>query len=259
MELKMNVDYQKLAKTLCGASVPKPLSGTLSGHAAGEPFDKHVYEEIKKQLPNNTFRQYEYLNKLFTENPNAIDYQARSNLFNSHAISFLLSRGKDATIKWNNHNLFDEKQNDTADILVVKDGFFEIIDIKTKNISKSAQPPNIISAFKLAQFCNKILDHSEFEKFTINYFEIDWKLEDNALVCEDTHFACIFKSNPDELYINWAAAMQIQFHVSTLGQNYNGTIKDWAKSYLKHFTMRAEERSAYMINEFVTPFKKHIE
>jgi hypothetical protein len=33
-----------------GTSVPKPLSGTLSGHAAGEPFDKHVYTEIKKQF-----------------------------------------------------------------------------------------------------------------------------------------------------------------------------------------------------------------
>jgi len=53
--------------------------------------------------------------------------------------------------------LFDEKQNDTADILVVKDDFYEIIDIKTRNISKSAQPPNIISAFKLAQVCAKML------------------------------------------------------------------------------------------------------
>ena len=47
----MNVNYTKLAKNLKGTSVPKPLSGTLSGHAAGEPFDKHAYAEIKKQFP----------------------------------------------------------------------------------------------------------------------------------------------------------------------------------------------------------------
>ena len=63
----MNVDYSKLAKSIKGTSVPKPLSGTLSGHSAGEPFDKHVYSEIKKQLPNNTFRQYEYLNDLYNK------------------------------------------------------------------------------------------------------------------------------------------------------------------------------------------------
>ena len=38
----MIVNYLKLVKKIKGASVPKPLSGTLSGHAAGEPFDKHV-------------------------------------------------------------------------------------------------------------------------------------------------------------------------------------------------------------------------
>ena len=55
----MNVNYDKLITSIKGTSVLKPLSGTLSGHAAGEPFDKHVYSEIKKQFPKNTFRQYD--------------------------------------------------------------------------------------------------------------------------------------------------------------------------------------------------------
>lgn len=61
----MIVNYTELIKNVKGTSVQKPLSGTLSGHAAGEPFDKHVYNEIKKQFPKHTFRQYEYLNDLF--------------------------------------------------------------------------------------------------------------------------------------------------------------------------------------------------
>ena len=47
----MFVNYDNLKGKIIGTSVPKPLSGTLSGHAAGEPFDKHVYAEIKKQFP----------------------------------------------------------------------------------------------------------------------------------------------------------------------------------------------------------------
>jgi type II restriction enzyme len=254
----VNVNYSALAKKIKGTSVSKPLSGTLSGHAAGEPFDKHVYSEIKKQLPKNTFRQYEYLNDLYSKNPNLIGFEARQSLFNSPTVLFLLSRGKNATDKWSIENPFDEKQNDTADILVVKEDFYEIIDIKTRNVSKSAQAPNIISAFKLAQVCAKMLDNEEFDNFTINYFEIDWLLENDKLVCKDTHFACLFKANPENLYINWAAAMQIQFHVSDLDQSFDTTRKNWAKSYLKHFVTQAKKRADDMIKKFVKPFEKYI-
>ncbi|WP_250632512.1 HincII family type II restriction endonuclease [Rhodoflexus caldus] len=254
----MKVRYTELAEKLRGISIPKPLSGNIAGHAAGEPFDKHVYHMIKEQLPANTFRQYEYLNDLFRKNPATIGYEARQALFDSPTVMFLLSRGKNATDKWSVENPFDEKQNDTADILVVKDGFYEIIDVKTRNISKSAQPPNIISAFKLAQFCGKMIDNQEFDNFTINYIEIDWELENEQLVCRDVHFACLFKTLPDTLYINWAAAMQIQFHVSDLEQNFEGSMEEWARAYLKHFVNQANKRAADMIERFVKPFEKYL-
>jgi len=46
----MKVNYSNLIKKTKDCSVQKSLSGTLSGHAAGEPFDKHVYNEIKKKF-----------------------------------------------------------------------------------------------------------------------------------------------------------------------------------------------------------------
>lgn len=254
----MKVDYIKLTKDIKGTSIPKPISGTLSGHAAGEPFDEHVYNEIKKQLPKNTFRQYEYLNDLYSKNPKTISLNDRQALFNSPSILFLLSRGKEATKKWSLENPFEEKQNDTADILVVKDDFYEIIDIKTKNLSKTAQAPNIISAFKLAQLCAIMIDNEEYDKLSINYFEVGWVLEANELVCKEACFANLFKSNPENLYINWAAAMQVQFHVCDLDQKYEGTIKEWAISYLRHFVNKVYERSKYMIEKYAKPFEKYI-
>ena len=254
----MNVNYTELVEKIKGTSVPKPLSGTLSGHAAGEPFDKHVYKEIKKKFPKNTFRQYEYLNDLFSKNAEIIGLKARQELFNSPSVLFLLSRGKDATKNWSLENPFDEKQNDTADIIVVKDGFFEVIDIKTRNLSKTAQAPNIISAFKLAQLCGIMLDNNEFDDLAINYFEVDWILEKNQLVCKDAHFVNLFKSIPENLYINWAAAMQIQFHVCNLDQEFIGTIEEWAKKYLKHFVAQVYRRSQYMIEKYAKPFEKYI-
>ncbi|GHV49508.1 type-2 restriction enzyme HindII [Bacteroidia bacterium] len=254
----MIVDYINLIKKVKGTTVPKPLSGTLSGHAAGEPFDKHVYAETKKQFPENTFRQYEYLNDLYSKNPAIIGFDARQELFNSPTVLFLLSRGKNATDKWSIENPFEEKQNDTADILVVQKKFYELIDIKTRNISKSAQPPNIISAYKLAQLCAKMIDNKEFDNFTINYFEIDWLLENDKLVCKDAHFGCLFNANPADLYINWAAAMQIQFHVCDLDQSFKGIREQWAKEYLKHFVSQAKKRADDMIKKFVKPFEKYV-
>jgi hypothetical protein len=255
----MLVDYQILIKQIVGSTVPKPLSGTLSGHAAGEPFDKHALELIKKQFPKNTFRQFEYLNDLFSKNPETIGFEARKALFDSPTVLFLLSRGKNATDKWSLETPFDEKQNDTADILVVKDNFYELIDIKTRNLSKIAQAPNIISAYKLAQLCSKMIDNNEFDNFILNYFEIDWLLEKEKLVCKNAHFANLFKANPSELYINWAAAMQIQFHVSDIDQSFDGSIETWARSYLKHFVWQAKKRAEDMIEKFVKPFEKYIQ
>ena len=59
------MDFNFLETQLLNDYVPVPLSGTLSGHAAGEPFDKHVYEKLKNKFPNVVYRQFEYLNKLF--------------------------------------------------------------------------------------------------------------------------------------------------------------------------------------------------
>ncbi len=252
------VDYQDLKRKIIGSKVSKPLSGTLSGHAAGEPFDKHVYAELKKEFPKQTFRQYEYLNDLYSKNPKVITFEERLNLFNSPTVMFLLSRGKQATSKWDLYNTFEEKQNDTADILVVKKDFYEIIDIKTRNISKKSQPPNIISAYKLAQTCAKMLDNQEYDTFSIHYFGIDWKLEGKFLTCVDAHSVNLFKSNPTELYINWAAAMQIQFQVENLEQNFKGNQEEWAKQYLNHFITQAKRRAENMIEKFVKPFEKYV-
>ena len=103
-----------------------------------------------------------------------------------------------------------------------------------------------------------MLDNKEFDNFTINYFEIDWLLENDKLICKDAFFGCLFNANPTDLYINWAAAMQIQFHVCDLDQTFKGKRKQWAKEYLKHFVTQAKKRADDMITKFVKPFEKYI-
>lgn len=94
----MILNYNKLKNSLLGISILRPVSGTLSGHAAGEPFDKLVYEHIKAMFPNNTYRQFEYLNDLYSKNPSVITHDDRQNLFNSPTALFLLSRAHSISI-----------------------------------------------------------------------------------------------------------------------------------------------------------------
>ena len=249
---------ERLNDYLIGYKISKPASGTLSGHAAGEPFEKAIYQSLKETNPKQVFKQFEYLNDLYLKNPTVIGHEARSALFNSPTLLFLLSRGVKATDEWSETNLFEEKQNDTADILQTDGKFYELIDVKTRNTNKKAQAPNIISAYKLAQVCAKMLDNQEFDIFILNYLEVDWRLEGNFLVCHGLHYAELFKANPQELYINWAAAMQIQFHVCDLDQTFTQSRKEWAKQYLQHFVVQAKRRANDMIEKFVKPFEKYI-
>lgn len=229
----MNVNIKFLENDLVGTNVPKPISGTLSGHAAGEPFDKHVYRFIKERCAGETFRQYEFLNKIYFDNPRAASVQDRWNLIRTPALAFLLNRGRDATEKWSASHIFVEKQNDTADILVIHDNFFNLIDVKTFNVARNGQPPNIISAYKVAKMCALMLETGDFTSHDITYVGIGWEIEGENLECTSASIKELFKTDPANLYINWAAAMQIQFHVQTLDQLYHGSTEQWCLNYLR--------------------------
>ena len=119
-------------------------------------------------------------------------------------------------------------------------------------------PPNIISAYKLAKMCALMIDNEEYNNINIDYVEVDWVEEKDYLKCTDAHHGDLFKANPSTLYINWAAAMQVQFHVCDLDQNWKGTREEWAREYLKVFVTSAKARCQKMMNMYVTPFLKYI-
>lgn len=236
----------------------KSSNGTLSGHAAGEPFEKLVYHLLKKKYPKDIFKQYEYLNDMYLKNPTHITVEQKYALFDSPTALFLLSRGDSATRRWSPSNIFEEKQNDTADILYVNGKFYDLIDVKTRNIGKQAMAPNIISAYKLAKMCANMIDNDEFESINIDYVEVDWIEDGENLKCVNAHHGDLFKANPETLYINWAAGLQVQFHVCDLDQSWHGTKEEWVHHYLKVFVDSAEHRCRYMREQYITPFMKYI-
>lgn len=255
-------DYDLLIKGLIGKTVERPNktdNGTLSGHAAGEPFEKLIYHILKDKFPHKIFKQYEFLNDIYMRHPQYITVEDRASLFDSPVALFLLNRGDKATREWSPENVFEERQNDTADILWCFDNYFDIIDVKTRNMSKAAMPPNIISAYKLAKACAIMIDNNDFSSVGIHYIEVEWKEENGVLRCNDAHWKNLFMAVPENLYINWAAAMQIQFHVSELDQKFNQGIEKWSREFLRCFVSSAEKRCQKMYDTYVKPFKKYVE
>lgn len=255
----MVIDLSRICQQMVGQTVHRPPSGTLSGHAAGEPFDKLVYQLIKAQLPKRTYRQYEYLNQLYGAHPDKLSYQERLTLIHSPVLQRLLSRGSQPTAGWTIEQPFEEKQNDTADIIVTAPGYYQIIDVKTVNEAKKAQPPNIISAPKLAEMCKLMLEHNDFDSHDIYYLEVRWTLEGDQLRCTASCAKNLFKTDPVKLYINWAAAMQVQFHVRELDQAYAGSKQDWCRAFLRMFTAAADRRIITMRRKYVDAYTPLLE
>lgn len=76
--------------------------------------------------------------------------------------------------------------------------------------------------------------------------------------CENAYWKDLFKCDPKHLYINWAAALQIQFHVSELDQSFCGTQREWAQEYLRIFVDGAKRRCNKMMEDYVLPFSKYL-
>lgn len=256
------IDYKQLLDDLNGTRVERPNkegSGTLSGHAAGEPFEKMVYQMLKSRYGGYVYKQYEYLNELYLKHSKVVSVQDRYDLVQSLTASYLLNRGYKPTENWSPEKMFEEKQNDTADILFHTKGYYELIDVKTHNHAKRSQPPNIISAYKLAMMCKYMIDNKEFDTIGLKYIGIEWKECGNQLVCESACAADLFKAAPDTLYINWAAALQIQQHVVDFDKSWTRGVEEWTVAYLKMFVASAKKRCEAMVSNYIKPFLPYVQ
>ena len=169
-------DLSEVLADLKGASVKRP-NGILAGHAAGLPFERVVHDRLEQAFPRRTFRHFELLNKILESHPECREANSRLELLGPPSLQYLLKRGKSAMTGWTTSNRFIEKQNDTAETVILPTSKIEIcptpsvptvlVDVKTQDEQKKAQPPNIISAEKVANACRLSLESENFLPFDI--------------------------------------------------------------------------------------------
>lgn len=244
-------DLEHALSSLVGQSVPRP-SGTLAGHAAGLPFERLVNTILRNEMPGQTFRHFELLNEIYRSNPTKTSLDQRYSLLGPPSLQYLLRRGKTATENWSVSEPFEEKQNDTAEIVLLPTKKLAIevdhvrrvclIDVKTQDAEKKAQAPNIISAEKLANTCKLVLESEKFLPFEIIYIGVKWRASKSELECSEVRLISLTEINPANLYINWAAALQIQFHPFDVVTDYEEDGLSWARDYLRNFCSQLEKR-----------------
>jgi type II restriction enzyme len=230
---------------LVGQSVTKP-GGTLAGHAAGLPFEKLVHERLVSTFSSRAMRHFEFLNQVLNRHERDTVTE-RINAFGPKSLQGLLCRGKQQMADWTSSSQFEEKQNDTAESIICSDQIFDskkshllLLDVKTYNSAKQGQPPNIISAGKLSEALASALEEGGV-RFDVVYVGVSWTVEGQTLLGNEISVVSLFKMDP-KLYVNWAAAEQIQFHPHLAKQDFIGTREEWAKQFLEHFVSSLEKR-----------------
>jgi Restriction endonuclease HincII len=235
-------------KQLIGKSVAKPAGATLAGHASGLPFEDLIHNCLSDAFPKRVLRQYEALNKNLLDNPGVTDIDERISLLGPESLQYLLRRGRAQMKNWSPDNLFVVKQDDTAETIIFADkdcdfskGPVLLIDVKTQDIEKKAQAPNIMSADKLAHAAVLALKNGNYVPFEIIYTGVKWRKSGEKLICEDVKAISMMKITPP-LYINWVAAQQIQFHPFDVDQSYRGSSEEWCVDYISNFCKSLSEK-----------------
>ena len=233
---------------LNGKSVPKPAGNTLAGHASGLPFEDLIHNCLASAFPKRVLRQYEAINRNFLDNLQATTLEERMNLLGPPALQYLLKRGKTAIKDWSPTNQFEVKQDDTAETIIFpnakchfSDEKVILLDVKTQDVDKKAQAPNIMSADKLAHAAVLAITAKKPVPFEIIYAGVKWRKVGDKLICEEVKAISMMKIKPP-LYINWVAAQQIQFHPFAIDQNFNGTPEKWCVDYIANFCKSLSER-----------------
>lgn len=243
-----------IGEQIVGRDVPRP-SGQLSGHAGGLPFEEIVHDMLVERLGDRAWRHFEALNEALISSKERLAWRSPPSdfVFGPPDVHFLAKRGESAVRQWALDALFEEKQNDTAESIIFSDEddqFFSplvsFVDVKTQTLRTKAQPPNIISARKIADVSQIVISEGLAVHFEILYLGVKFAELDRGnqpvLVAKDARAISLMKIQPSELYINWAAATQIQFHPSTVDQSYSDSPSAWMREFLDIYCRSLERR-----------------
>lgn len=237
----------------------KPNQET-SGHRIATPLEEEVYDALSKTYPGLAFKQHEAVNEYLSQTVTR-DKVSDDFIFGNEAIDYLVNPGKKALSNWP-EKIVPGRQSDTADIVLFSDSaLFDgssvfLIDVKSHDFGKNSQPPNIMSARKLAKVAEICLSKNIDPNFSLYYIDLGYRKKDAGVLVEDVRMVDMMKIPPLDyngkgkpLYINWSAAIQVQFMPSEVSQDFELSQKDWLAIFMKNYTSQKRDRIYKEVHE----------
>ena len=231
-----------------------------SGHTVATPLEEEVYDALSKAYPGLTFKQHEAVNKCLSQAATR-DKVSDDFIFGNEAIDYLVNPGNKALSHWP-EKIVPGRQSDTADIVLFSDSaLFDgssvfLIDVKSHDFGKNSQPPNIMSARKLAKLAEICLSRNIDPNFSMYYVDLGYRKKEAGVVVEDVCMVDMMKIPPLDydgkgkpMYINWAAALQVQFRPSEVSQDFELSQKEWLAVFMKNYTSQKRDRIYKEVHE----------
>jgi type II restriction enzyme len=160
----------------------------------------------------------------------------------------LVKRGVAAMKAWTPATPFEVKQDDTAESIIFPTADCDLnsdrvilLDVKTQDVDKKAQAPNIMSADKIARAAVLAITAKKPVPFEIVYAGVKWQRDGEKMKCVEAIAISMMKITPP-LYINWVAAQQIQFHPFEVDQSFKKSHEEWCVAYVENFCKSLGER-----------------
>lgn len=236
------------------------LNQETSGHRIATPLEEEVYDALSKTYSGLAFKQHEAVNEYLSQAATR-DKVSDDFIFGNEAIDYLVNPGNKALSHWP-EKIVPGRQSDTADIVLFSDSaLFDgssvfLIDVKSHDFGKNSQPPNIMSARKLAKVAEICLSKNIDPNFSLYYIDLGYRKEDAGVVVEDVRMVDMMKIPPLDyngkgkpLYINWSAAIQVQFRPSEVSQDFELSQKDWLAIFMKNYTSQKRDRIYKEVHE----------
>ena len=113
-----------------------------------------------------------------------------------------------------------------------------------------------MSARKLAKVAEICLSKNIDPNFSLYYIDLGYRKKDAGVVVEDVRMVDMMKIPPLDyngkgkpLYINWSAAIQVQFRPSEVSQDFELSQKDWLAIFMKNYTSQKRDRIYKEVHE----------
>lgn len=235
------------------------ISGRMTGHLGGD-FIEEKSQEFLADL--GAVRTHVFLNNRIQELWTSKKFRSVGDLMayldlqwwwqlNSRTLAQLKAYVIDGVA-------LEYKQQDTSDLVVVRDGTVHLINVKSHDLGRESRAPNIISTNKVLEFYEWAASlPSDLKKKTlaeaeVYFLSVSWREEADGIALKGAYVRRLSRLDVSKIpQLNFDAALQIQWHVEAMVEKDQTPM-----AFARELALRTQTDFARHIKQKTTKFQR---